>query len=545
MLADQQVLEELNRLAMHYDSTVYYLDNYRKDIEKYPIKGYNQQYTVHPIVDFRIEGVEPFVDFLSPSIRLWNYAQWARASIEQVQKEITPLKKSLAAAFKQAVQAAENKQSYEPDLPLLLKLNRYDYNSLIANLIEYYTQKAAYGQEKQLLAIESNLSAREQAQRFSNLLYYGSKAKEALVASQNAVNDKNFKKYQEFLAERYTSLNALRQTLSQEEAWINQEVQPLARDVKDQISRLLASTPVTSYENAPLSAAAAWRPLEEVKEGEWVVTEAQKDGAGNYYVCGFRREANDQLSGFVGKISEGKVVWMHKEKSQEAGISTAYTSLTLTGDGCLVTSVACQTGSYTVQKASVERFNNAGKRIEVLPLPFAECPRFIRYNEAFGYWALLSKGQSLFDPATDNEKVLLIEAQASNGQLNWQQEFRLLGNVVDLVPVERGYVVVGNFSEISFPDGEKEFSKANNLAHHTNVFTVKYSSKSGNLTRRNYYTSKQPLAVYKVYKASDKAIHLLGKAGIWRFQTYQFEPSESLHLAIDSKLDFYYPFQKE
>ncbi|GIV38435.1 MAG: hypothetical protein KatS3mg033_0235 [Thermonema sp.] len=544
ILADENVIETLNRLALHYDSTVYYLDRYRRALDQYPLEGYNQRYTVRPIVDFRIDGVEPFVDFLRPDIQLWNYAQWARQTVENIQKEIKPLKQSLAAAFKEAIQAADNKQSYEIDRPLLLKLNRYDYNSLISNLIEYYAHKSAYAQAEQIAKLETNLDAREEAQRFSELLFYGGKAKEALSASLAAANEKNFKKYETILNSRYTSLNTLRQALSQEDAWINQEVRRLETEVKDQINRLLESMPVTSYENVPLPTTPNWRPLDEVKEGEWVVAESVKDGAGNYYLCGFRRAANDQLTGFVVKISEGKVVWMHQEKESEAQTSTAYTSLTLTEDGCLVTAVACATGPYSIQKAAIERFSNAGKRIEKVPLPFTDCPRFIRYNDVFGYWTLLAKGQALFDPATANEKVLLIEAKASNGQLNWQQEFRLLGNVVNLVPVERGYVVIGNFSEISFPDGEKAVSRVNNLAHHTNVFAVKYSSKLGNITRRNYYPSKQPLAVYQVYKASDKAIHLLGSMGTWKFQTFRFNPSESLHLIIDSELDFYYPFQK-
>lgn len=544
MLADRQTLEELNRLAVHYDSTVYYLDNYRQAIQKYPLKGYNQQYSVHPIVDFRIEGVEPFVDFLQPEIALWDYAQWARQTIEVIQKEITPLKQALAGTLAQAIQAAENKQSYEVDYPLLLRLNRYDYNSLIAGLIEYYTQKAAYMQAEQLLGIEADLDAREHAQRFSELLFYGGKAKEALMLTQSVADTKNFKKYEQALASRYTSLDALRQALAQEDAWISQNVQRLEADIKDQINRILENMPVTSYENTPLPTAPNWRPLNEVQEGEWVVAESQKDGAGNYYVCGFRREANDRLTGFVAKISDGKVAWMHQTKAEDESSSTAYTSLTLTEDGCLATYVACQTGPYNVQQATVERFTNAGKRIEKLPLPFADCPRFIRYNDAFGYWTLLSKGKTLFDPANANEKVLIMEAKASNGQVNWQQEFRLLGNVVDLVPVERGYVVVGNFSEISFPDGEKETSRVNNLAHHTNVFAVKYSSKLGNITRRSYYPSKQPMAVYKVYKASDKAIHLLGQMGTWKFHQFRFNPSESLHLIIDNQLDFYYPFKK-
>lgn len=540
LLADQQLLQLLERMATAFDSTRYHLDQYRKAIDAYPLEKYNQRYEVRPINDFRIEASEPFVNFLKNNIILWDYASWARQLIHEIKNDVIPLKKQMTELMAGAQQAAKERNYYEPDRFTLLRINRYDGQSLAQQIIMYLSNKSSYLYERTL---HTNISTnpREEIRSLSNQLYYVSQAHESIQKTAAQSNERNFKKYHDIFASYYNNSGTLKQYCQQEGSWARAEISNIEGELKDRLARLSESLPTVSYENRPLYVRANSRPISEVAEGEWITLESKSDGLGSYYLCGYQRQSNDQLIAFVAKISDGKVAWL--QKLTEQGASTVCPSIDLTEDGCIVVQANLSTGSYILQSASVQRFNAAGKPAGSWQLSLGAVPRFIRYDTNVGSWAACLKGNTFIETGIAQDKVFVLEAKASDGQIQWQKEFQLTGSVIDLIPVEGAYLIVGNFREISFPDGEAQSSRSGGNPQYTNIFAVRYSSKRGNLTHRNYYYAQQPVSIYQAYKATDRAIHLLGRNAPWSLQAFRFEPMQSLHLVIDQYANFYYPIR--
>jgi len=88
LASDESTLKKLNDLEMFYDSTLIYFHNYKKAIKKYPIKGYNQEYTLKQIITYRLNGLTNS-NFLKESFYLWDYKTW----VKEVEK--TKMKKTI------------------------------------------------------------------------------------------------------------------------------------------------------------------------------------------------------------------------------------------------------------------------------------------------------------------------------------------------------------------------------------------------------------------------------------------------------------------
>lgn len=139
---NQELLDKIDRMALWTDSSWICFQQYKELILDYPIKGYNQQLTKKPIKTFRLDGITNG-DFYDEEIEVWDFVQWAEDFKKEYEQNIIPLRaeiESLYAAYKALMKGSttiETQQRPQLDNRFLLRVGRYDRNSLVRELFLY------------------------------------------------------------------------------------------------------------------------------------------------------------------------------------------------------------------------------------------------------------------------------------------------------------------------------------------------------------------------------------------------------------------------
>lgn len=91
---DENLLKNLNTLAIRFDSCLKAFDNYKSTSSTVGKTGYNQTVTFMDIVDFKNDGLV-VANFYQDDLKLWDYKKFADKSREAMEKEIIPVREHL------------------------------------------------------------------------------------------------------------------------------------------------------------------------------------------------------------------------------------------------------------------------------------------------------------------------------------------------------------------------------------------------------------------------------------------------------------------
>jgi tetratricopeptide (TPR) repeat protein len=94
--ADDDMLANLKRLTMVFDSATNAFDKYKSISKELGKTGYSQLVDLQEIKDMKRDGSSP-ADFMKDDLRLWDYKRWAIQSINVIEKEINPMRENLVA----------------------------------------------------------------------------------------------------------------------------------------------------------------------------------------------------------------------------------------------------------------------------------------------------------------------------------------------------------------------------------------------------------------------------------------------------------------
>lgn len=152
MKMNEDYNQNLRNLQAHFDSTLFYFNQYKKSINNFPIKGYNQEYSLKPINTFRLDGLTN-ANFLSNTIHFWDYNHWVENVFNKYDKEILQLRRkihhydSLYQNINKLISedGIKNKKEFSipPIAPTFINLvNKYDIKSLALDVLKYKKQKS-------------------------------------------------------------------------------------------------------------------------------------------------------------------------------------------------------------------------------------------------------------------------------------------------------------------------------------------------------------------------------------------------------------------
>lgn len=527
LLHDAALDERLSQLKMRYDSCIYYLDNYLALTREYPLNGHRQEYKIHRIETYRLDGLLTRLNFLTNHIDLWNYAAWVDEVRKTVQTDIATLRHSIQNSYQSIESVLEKAQTATTDLlptpvtldkQMVYNLNHFDRQSALLALLEYKEFLQHWNIQNRGKQLDT-ISSDRNAEVYSGLIYSNRKADSLLQDFRSRISLARVNKHKDFVSAHFGGLPGIEKYALEEQKKIEETFKAYVDELRENIThRISVSEGFVTKENM-LKAGRFNVPLlqqpatpEGLDQGILFTQFNRRNPDASAYVAGIYKpdKKKNLVATFVARINpDGKLGWF-KEFSvsvDSAVQNDAHTYLgpvVLTQEGCafVVRSLHATRGDAINTFIYV---NEKGEEKIRTRIPETSYPRFIKYSEKTNSFLLTLKGVEERQNFAQSERIQLFAINVL-GQLVWKKELEMTGTVTDLVSLIDGYLLTGNYMVMRDGNGKEFRTKVGSFE--CSPFLIKFNEQGDILTTKPIET---PNSVYlqRVVKINDNSINLL------------------------------------
>ncbi len=522
LTADETFLKKLEKLESSFDSTIFYLQNYQTAIKNYPIKDYKQKYKLFPIETYRLQGLTSS-NFLNDEIRLWDYGSWTKELRKVLNNEIKPLRNDIVKAnskLDKSIAQIQNSKKYKPefstytvDEKLINLIGKFDYNSILIALFKYKTAKQNFLAFTKIPINDVNDTTNTysllQKARFYNELIKKKEPVDSLRSDlEKRIKPEDIRKYKQFFEDNYGGESGLRSYAQNESNFLNNTVETAINNYKTFVlSDLLHTHSIVDlpYRNTVVRLKIEYKAFNEAAAGEYIITAANKDNAGNYYAAGYIKQRNPGVSAFVLKTNKlENIEWL---KIYPVGKSTddygSFIQATETGCELLITSI-----KDNQIKNRIFRLDQSGKLLTKKDISVALIPRYFNYDEINQNYLIAFKGMSIDDFESLSDNLVINKYNGNDFSQEWTSVLNIKGNLVNILKMKQSYFVFTNFTK--YAAGSTIISgKAGVEKEQTNSLLI-VLNESGQVEKTVPYESTNPYFIAKAYKLNSNTINLFG-----------------------------------
>ncbi len=533
LLADKQLFDDFDYMARAYDSTIVYFENYKKTLQDFPIKKYDQRYTVVPILRYQEEGKER-ANFFADTFTLWDYKKWQKEIQTEIKDKISLWRERiqvyedrLNADLSRAMSVGEGSSTpFTLDQAVIEAIRQYEENSSLEYVFNYKVGKlnlfntlyarpdsnATFAQRVQL-----NLRNIASIRDCRFLLEDIGKSTSLSLARHRDFFKKNYAdglpsfvaNEQLFLDERTAVVNKQLAAAWQKKA---QTLRGIAADSLIHAEGVLYRIPVPKSTNIR---------TETTREGVFV-TLASVSLQGIDYISGFTKKAGKHHA-FVAALATDSVQWLvYPEIPTRDLVGDAHTeaaALHLSPMGLAVAAYAFVEGEKGFGHTTLLRHEiTTGDIKETVQVnnkipSGGSYPRYLHYDTK-GHYQLVLKSDGEPTLASYTLQKALLLSCTSAGELTWQKEIELHGEVVALQAHENRFLLLCNFKEIRIAPGHAynaETAEVNPRAY--NVVLVRFE-KDGEVNQVNFVPQEEPVYA-QVLVATAQPTEVIGVFGFY------------------------------
>jgi hypothetical protein len=547
LLSDENTIKDLQKISQNFDSSVIYINTYKKLIAAFPIQGYNQNYQIQAIETYRIDGLSK-TDFLSNSISLWNYSEWAKGILIQINSDIKKIREQLQTVDLKITSCIEKMQqgklnpdsalNIKPDLKFIRLINKYDYNSLALRILDYKQCKMEYVANSLLpLGSLENTHAGNIESKAAQFSFLGQKIKSCdtlLNSIQESKPSQEIPKYATYFTKNFVDSVGFKKYASGEKDFISsgkkEQTTRFSLLIYGQKQRYNDTTIYFPYNEQQIP---FFRSYELSKTVAKTIS-INEDKKGNIYVAGM---LNNQA--FICKMTPQKqVLWLKQISLKFPGSSQEFiSSVEPIEEGCYLV-LNAKIGTQI--KNSIIKLDKSGIELSSKIISSGGVVRSIVYDELNDQFVLASKGNTLQDYSPLEEAVTL-SCYDGQGVLKWNQNFSLLGSVVEVSKITEGFLLVCNYT-IFNTGATKIESRAGNTLTTPNVLLLKFSP-SGDIKANETITSANPIYSLGTVKITNSKIFVLSIEDNFLQGNVYIRPearNSKLYKMINSDLQFVY-----
>lgn len=548
LLYDNDLKSKLSSLKQHYDSSIWYFDRYRDAIKTYPLNKYNQRYEIKPIKTYRLEGLITQMNFLENNLIFWDYGKWAdeinqvmATELNKLRQDIEANEKKISAALQEA--ATKPVAGFEPvklDKQTMFNLKKYDYQSLVAALLEYKQFKQVLTNKLQSENyFEENKSLDNQRVHtfYSEIINNTRYADSLLNIVRERNTDDKFLKHTQFLNTYYAGKPGLNRFMETESADSRKNftlyVGRLRGALISDFTKPADARPPIRHRNLSIALNPKPSSPDSISSAEVLTMNRQNNADGSFYLSGVHRpdKKNNNLVAFVARVAaDGRLAWF-----KEYNFSTAQNvldnipaALASTREGCAFT-IYTRSQSEGIILNKLIYIDEKGEEKFSKDLDVYAYPRKINYKEDNNTFVIVLKGGSYSQDIRFNEEVNLI-GYNTLGDLLWKRNFEMAGTFEDLVNIQQGYLFVANYTIFKDAEGKTYRTRIND--GQTNAVLLRLSERGDQRNIRLINTEKS-FHIGGIYKVNDTCINLLGWTGNYGLQGSS-EPD--IHIITDSTL---------
>lgn len=529
---------KLKDLISDYDSSIHNLDQYLAAGKAFDPEHFNQSYTVKNIDTYRLQGLLTSPNFLIENIEIWNYKKWAQEVMREVETDVSSLRTDLNAADLELTKALKpmsplvSVADYNPytlDSKLIFNLVKYDNGSLPVSLLKYKQKKQDL--IYQLGAINDRDTTGSNEIFLANLgklIYDAHESDSLLIISNNRVNEENFEKYESYFHTHYNGLPGIKQFIVDEKK--------LAKDAKQQaVSTMLNILNQSAIDNDQASAYISYKGMKIPKREEVIdlstldnlphTLRTIKNADGSEYASGIIKKKEGLVVVYLVKVDgNGRVAWYKEYAFAEDAASeiNILGDMTITPEGCGLM-VRTEAGGNVMN--TLHYVGENGETIFSNKIALFSYPRRMNYLESTNSFLMIYRGDAAKQVLNKKEETQILSVNIL-GDINWSQNFEYAGSFSDLLTLGKGFMIIGNYSEIRDVEGKTYRTKINN--GQTNGFAARFSP-TGKLASLTPIESSTSYHISNVIKVNDKVINLLGNRG-----SLDSPESKKIHIIVNS-----------
>ena len=491
MSNDPKLTQRLSLLQSKFDTTITALDNYKKSIRDFPIKEYNQRYTLKNIYTYRLDGLTP-TNFLNENIILWDFNSWTEQMTAIQTSSINILRKDIEAEqLHSSVQIStlkseiytEKQEKYKVDKTLYYRIEKFDYQSIIVSLFKYresyinYMKK--YREKINSPSGTSEYSYKQVSGFYYNLIKLNIQCSLRLKELETNINSKNVRKHSDFLLKYYKGISGLKKYAEQQKQEIKKYTDySLIRYRKHTKNAVNKKFPKKlKYKNNNIYYPGKNYEIDKLSSNTYYVKDFQYSKNSDCYFTGFFLNREKKTTGFYAKTdSAGTVKYLTiLENNEYNGYSGDYICSFETSNIILL-----QKDSADIHKHIIIKLNNRGIQLSKKTIKNTKEIVNFKFDEINNIAAFILKDE--------NDYLFLKKYDLKEDKIIFTQQLGAKGKVFSLLKSEKNTLVFINYQEAYDLKNQKVSAEPIDHKNSTDILMISVDN-IGNINTKEFYNS--------------------------------------------------------
>lgn len=547
---DDSFNADLKKLELHFDSTIYYFEKYKSSLEKYPIEGYKQTYTLKDIQTYRLDGLT-YSNFMNNRFTLWNYKKWAN-DVRTVKKEYVSSNRNdlieTDQTMKELINTIESGghiQKYVPynaDKRLIYKIEKFDNNSSAVHLLKLNASYINYLKYYKLSLNDplndSSYSFNEFLQYVNDYVYMKFECDSLNEMFMQNINDQQVNKYAEFYSKQYKGKDGLISYSNKLNNKFKEKLKSVQNNLKLKFiqEQFYNTGKQLKYKKINANINYEFPKKESVNTNQYIAYQLKKGGTFNIY-AGIRKMNSGFFSGFAGQTIDNEqfVSFVNTDVSDTSDVY--FSVIEPTDDGFF----AIQ--SNVTQSAvmnTLKQYSSSGKEILKKKLPYTDFPVYMGYDDINQIVYIIFSGIKPETSIRDNNTQTILFLNLNENEVS--QVVKLKGNlaVFDIIKSNNSYLVFNNFTSYMNTEGSQVLSSAGKGENQTNILITTINN-DGLITKHTPILKEEAFFGIDAVKLNSDLFNILGfrsDFGTKRFQ--ELKDKDFLFLMLNSNMDSIY-----
>jgi hypothetical protein len=536
LLTNPTLLKTLESLKEEYSQSIESFNNYKSLINAYPIEGHNQVYKLKVIETYRLDGITNS-DFLKDTFDLWDYGKWTKNILQVYNSDIVPLRNEIASIQKMFTDNRRKislSESIGPDETFasfddlfLFRLGKYDNNSLVRELFRYLE-----GRQDFLIIEKSplNNSIDSTSDLMNRKLRYYHRLSQQLISTEKllntyrvAINQERISRFNEFFIQQYGGETGLIRFANQEKQFLDQTINYALNNLNVYLEKETNYRSMLGYSTGARGVSIPLYPVPFHSPDFKTQTYLTKyvfdiQGEPKYSSGSIQRTSRSPMA-FVAKVDANKKVeWVREvgAKGRDAlPKGDAATHVKGFDQGCM----AIVSGNISEDEYSnrLIRLDDKGRDVFDKKIDISAPPVFFDFDD-INQICLIGFGNNNND-TLDIYNGFTITKTDSLGNIQWQTQIDLQGQLIDMIRTEGKYLAFFNF--ISMEINGNKVNAGNDDQHMAHVI-VEFSEE-GKFIRHTPILSNESFCINRIFSISSNEINLLGYSNGINQSTSEFK----------------------
>lgn len=519
--------DELFHLKNEFTKTIENFKAYREAVKKYPIKSYNQYWTVKPIKKYGFDGFT-IASFLKQEVALWDFESWINELLKRAENNLQPVRlqiRQFEKKLNRTIDEVNNDNTITDETALRIPveivetLKLYDINPLPVVLFQYkiaHIQFLSSIKEFNQLA-SSNVSFDTKAQLFSIIIKNMQQMTQNLAALATIAKNENINKYYDFVQSSFARTGDIEKYIDDEK----QKNQQLFTQVQENLRQTYLNYRYNvqvkkeiSYKNTTISLQSGIPDFDKTENGTYFTTKVLRDENSDFYITGYYKRNSNSIKAFMAKTNDTtEIDWLetiniraHIQKNfRDCGLLIERTP----GKCWLLVNSSVSSSTDLLMFNTLYVTDTLGNEIETLKILAEDIPRSMSLNAATKQIVATYIGKDFhpFKAAAENGiiKNEQLNINSLHREKTWNATIEMSGSVGGIISINNNLLLFCNF--VSYTDyyGIQKDSKAITPANRglTNVFAALFD-KSGHLIRTSTAENKNPFFATDVFKINNQ-----------------------------------------